>query len=312
MPTITLPAFAKINRDLRIAGRDDEGYHLISTVFETLALHDTISFDAIDGPLRVTCSDPSLPTDDGNLVTRMVQAWCRRHRRGVTGGIHVHIEKRIPMQAGLGGGSADAAATLIALTMHAEGIAHPSDARDVLAPDDWAMAASLGADVAFFLVGGRALGTGRGEHLRPLDEAPMRPVVVAQPGFGVPTADAYRWFADASGLGRGQRLRRSGAVADAGATGCTNDLQAAVAARFPAIGRLVIALRACGARQAAMTGSGSAVFGVFDRARDAERALDAVAAQGARTWLTTTLTRAACWDRADGIAPGASSADCGY
>ena len=158
----------------------------------------------------MTCSDPALPTDDGNLVTRMVRAWCRHHRAGVTDGIDVHIEKRIPMQAGLGGGSADAvAATLVALTMHAGRLVHACDARDALLVADRAMAASLGADVAFFLVGGRALGTGRGEQLRSLDEAPLRPVVVAQPGFGVPTAEAYRWFAEAAGLRPGQLWRRS-------------------------------------------------------------------------------------------------------
>ena len=307
MPIVTLPAFAKINRDLRIVGRDDEGYHVISTVFETLALHDTISLDAVDGPLRVTCSDPTLPTDDGNLVTRMVRAWCRRHRAGVTDGIHVDIEKRIPMQAGLGGGSADAAATLVALTMHARRLVHASEARDALSAADRAMAASLGADVAFFLVGGRALGTGRGEQVRPLDEAPMRPVVVAQPGFGVPTAEAYRWFAEAAGLRPGQSWRRSDDPGRPGVVGCTNDLQAGVAARFPAIGRLVAALRGSGARQAAMTGSGSAVFGVFESDRAAARAVAAVAALGARTWLTTTLPRAACWHPAEHMTPGVIS-----
>jgi 4-diphosphocytidyl-2-C-methyl-D-erythritol kinase len=292
---IRLPAFAKINRDLRIVGRDAEGYHLISTVFETVALHDTISLDVVEGPLRVTCSDPSLPTDGRNLVTRMVHAWCGQHRDGVTDGFHVHVEKRIPMQAGLGGGSADAAATLIALTMQAKGFAHPGDARAALSDGDRRLAASLGADVAFFLVGGRALGTGRGEVLRPLDEVAAKPVVLAKPDFGVPTADAYRWFADSTGLLPGQTLRRCDGRGRPGAVECTNDLEAVVAARFPAIGQFVAALYRCGARQAAMTGSGSVVYGVFDGDQGAACGEDVLRALGARVWRTTTLPRADCW-----------------
>ena len=300
MPGITLAAFAKINRDLRIVGRDDAGYHLISTLFETLALHDTIALDTIAGPLRVTCSDPSLPTDERNLVTRAVHAWCGHHRSGATDGLHVHIEKRIPMQAGLGGGSADAAATLVALTMLGSELAYPAAARDALSAADRAIAAGLGADVAFFLVGGRAMGTGRGEVLQPFADGPTHPVVVVQPGFGVSTADAYRWFDEAHGLGPGQPWRRAGQATGGRVVACANDLQEAVAGRFPVIRHLVGVLNGCGARQAAMTGSGSAVFGVFDDEGGAAEAADAVAALGVRTWLTTTLSRAACWHRDGG------------
>ena len=292
---LTLPAFAKINRDLRILGRDSEGYHRLSTVFETLALHDTITLEASDGPLQVTCSDATLPTDDRNLVTRAVRRWWAAHRGGEAQGVHVHVEKRIPMQAGLGGGSSDAAATLVALTMLDRGLARAADACAAMTPADRALAAGLGADVAFFLVGGRALGTGRGEQLRPLADEPPRPVVLAQPGFGVATADAYRWFAEAAGLRPGEALHRWAETGRPGVVACTNDLEAEVAARYPEIGALVRFLTRCGARQAAMTGSGSVVFGVFDDAPGARRAAAALRGSGAATWETSTWPRAACW-----------------
>jgi len=314
--TVSLPAYAKINRDLRILGRDAEGYHLIASVFESIALHDTVSVSEGDGPLTVTCSDPSLPTDDRNLVTRAARAWCVVHRGGVTAGLRIHVDKRIPMQAGLGGGSADAATTLLALTMVDRGLSEVALVPDVLTDADRQLAARLGADVAFFLVGGRALATGRGERLRPLEEAPPSALVLARPGFGVSTVEAYGWFDALAGLAPGQALRRDGRVAAArpadGGTasapvasgwlclpppsrGCANELEAPVAARHREIAHLAAAFRRCGARQAAMTGSGSVVFGVFDHPGDAQVGASTASALGAEVWLTATLSRRQYW-----------------
>lgn len=314
--TVSLPAYAKINRDLRILGRDAEGYHLIASVFESIALHDTVSVAESGGPLTVTCSDPTLPTDDRNLVTRAARAWCALHRGGVTDGLRIHVDKRIPMQAGLGGGSADAAATLLALTMIECRLAEVAAAPAALTDADRQVAARLGADVAFFLVGGRALATGRGERLRPLDDTPSAAVVLARPGFGVSTVEAYGWFDAQADLAPGQMLGRDGRAVGAPddaaspavgrrpavptclpppSRGCANELEPPVAARHPAIGHLAAALRRCGARQAAMTGSGSVVFGVFDRPGEAAAGASATTALGAAVWQTATLPRRLYW-----------------
>ena len=156
------------------------------------------------------------------------------------------------------------------------------------------LAARLGADVPFFLAGGTALGVGRGDDISPLAEPPTTAVVVAQPPFGVSTPDAYRWF-DSDGPPR-RRPTRGAAVLESWPTWAArlcNDLEAPVVRRHPAIGRLVRALTALGADHAAMTGSGSAVFGLFLDPAAAVRAQAALAGRGVAALHTTTHSRVA-------------------
>jgi 4-diphosphocytidyl-2-C-methyl-D-erythritol kinase len=270
---ITARAFAKINLDLRILGVQADGYHELRTTFQSLALHDVLAFAPARGPLDVETDDPACP-QHGNIVERAASAlWRAAGRRGSPAGLRVRIEKRIPIAAGLGGGSADAAAALRAITRLWRIRLTSKELQTI--------AASLGADVPFFLEGGTVRGRGRGDMLSPLADRPRRWVVVATPPFGVPTADAYRWFDQHvdNGSLRGSPHRRM------------NDLQAPVIARHPEIGALVDQLKRARASLAAMSGSGSAVFGLFARRQDAEAAADALVGGGRRVILTRTVSR---------------------
>ncbi|MGE0361339.1 MAG: 4-(cytidine 5'-diphospho)-2-C-methyl-D-erythritol kinase [Vicinamibacterales bacterium] len=284
---LTIHAHAKINLDLRILGLLPDGYHEVRTVLQSLRLHDTLTFVPARGPFVISCDDAAIPTDAANLIWRAADllAGIAAPRRRVAG-VRVELVKRIPAQAGLGGGSADAAATLLALT-------RVWDLRLTLT-DLATVAARLGADVPFFLAGGTALGAGRGDDVSPLVEPPATSVVVVVPPFGVSTPAAYRWF-DLDGPPRrpGRRGRVPPASWPAWAADLRNDLEAAVVRRHPAIGRLVRLLRTLGADHAAMSGSGSAVFGLFSDAETAAAAHAALERRAVKAWLTATLPRAA-------------------
>jgi 4-diphosphocytidyl-2-C-methyl-D-erythritol kinase len=277
-------AFAKINRSLEILGVRSDGFHELRTVFQSIALHDTLTFRADRGPFRLTCDAPDCPTDGSNLIWCAAEhVWKAAGRRGRPRDLSIHLAKRIPMQAGLGGGSSDGAAALRALGRLWR--VDPDRIR--------AIASSLGADVPYFFEGGTVLGLERGDLLFPLVDAPRAWVVLAVPPFGVSTKEAFGWF-DAPGARRrqpsGRRSPKGFALQE---RRMTNDLQAVVAKRHPEIGRLVRALERAGAAQAAMTGAGSGVFGLFSNRAAAERAVPLVSRRG-RTLITRTVDRAAC------------------
>ena len=290
-------AFAKINRSLRVLGTRADGFHELRTIFQSIALHDTLTIRSIPGPFRLTCNDPACPVDETNLVARAAaRMWTAAGRRGAMRGVAIDLRKRIPMQAGLGGGSSDAAAALRALANRWR----VGDASIRTA------AAALGADVPYFLEGGSVLGLERGDLLFPLLDPPPAWVVIVLPDFGVSTKEAFGWFDGdgARGLQPGvsargreravpavaRRLqpsaRRSLARQDTG-----NDLEVPVIARHPEIGRIISALRRAGASQAAMSGTGSAVFGLFSSRPSAAAAAKQLASRSRRTLVTKTLNR---------------------
>jgi 4-diphosphocytidyl-2-C-methyl-D-erythritol kinase len=274
-----VPAFAKINLSLRVLGTWPDGYHQLRTVFQSIALHDTVTIRASRGALVLTCDDPACPAGDENLVWRAAAAvWKAAGRPGAPRGVSIHIEKRIPMQAGLGGGSSDAAAAIRVL----------GGWWGLDRPRRRAIAMALGADVPYFLEGGTALGLDRGDLLFSLPDAAAAWVVVAIPPFGVSTRDAFGWF-DRSRAGR---VRRTAAGADD--LDWRNDLEAVVAARHPEVARLVRALERAGAVHALMSGSGSAVFGLFVHRSAAIAGVGAAGRlAGTRVVLTRTLKRSA-------------------
>ena len=193
-------AFAKINLSLRVVGRRPDGYHELRTVFQSIALHDELTVRRTNGRFELTCDDVASPSGRANLVWRAAEAvWKAAGRSGAPRGVALHLVKRIPMQAGLGGGSSDAAAAVRALGR----LWGVSRARQRL------IAIALGADVPFFLEGGTALGVDRGDLLFPLPDLPRSWVVVALPPFGVRTKDAFGWF-DASAMDRRRRGVASG------------------------------------------------------------------------------------------------------
>ncbi|MDR1989971.1 MAG: 4-(cytidine 5'-diphospho)-2-C-methyl-D-erythritol kinase [Acidobacteriaceae bacterium] len=285
MKTLTVRAFAKINLTLRLLGIRADGFHELRTTFQSLALHDTLEFAVTSGPFAIECDDPSMPRDRTNLIWKAAALVGRTmSTRRALPPVVVRVTKRIPSQAGLGGGSSDAAATLGALARLYR-LSIPEAALTE-------MARSLGADVPYFLHGGTALGIERGDVLFPLADLPPVWVVIVQPPFGVSTADAYRWWDEAANAAAvGRRSSRRTADLDAfllPSSELRNDLEPPVAARHPEIAALVRRLYRDGARYAAMSGSGSAVFGLFaaeSAAREVARAF------GGRAVVTKTLSR---------------------
>ena len=278
-------AHAKVNLDLRVLGTRADGYHELRTVFQTVELHDTIAAAGKPGPFSLRCKTPGVPLDKSNLVWKAAAAlWKALGRPGEPRDTVVSIEKSIPLEAGLGGGSTDAAAALNVLG-RLWGGAPLSLLRDV--------AAGLGADVPFFLSGGTALGLGRGEEIYPLVDLPVHWVVVVRPPYGVSTAEAYAWYDEdrAAGIREPRELQILPVPWPTRAAQMINDLEPPVVRRHPEIAGLKTALRDAGAVAAAMSGSGSAVFGLFRGRAAAARAVRPLAKGGARAILTRTLTR---------------------
>jgi 4-diphosphocytidyl-2-C-methyl-D-erythritol kinase len=279
-------AHAKVNLDLRVLGTRPDGYHELRTVFQTIELHDTLICASRPGPFAVACETPGVPLDDSNLVWKAaVGLWAALGRPGDPIDTVVTIEKAIPVQAGLGGGSADAAAALQGLG-RLWGGAPIGLLREV--------ASSLGSDVSFFLSGGTALGLGRGEEIYPLVDLPAHAVVIVRPPFGVSTAEAYAWYDEdrMAGLEEPRELQTLPVPWPTRAAQIFNDLEPPVVRRHPEIGSLRTLLREAGAVAAAMSGSGSAVFGLFKSRAVALEALKPASRGGAQALVTRTLGRA--------------------
>jgi len=284
---IAARAHAKVNLDLRVLGTRPDGYHELRTVFQSIELHDTVTAQQKAGPLLLKCRTPGVPLDDRNLVWRAAAAlWKALGRAGDPSDTVVTIEKAIPMQAGLGGGSADAAAALQVLG-RLWGGAPLSLLREV--------AAGVGSDAPFFLSGGTALGLGRGEEVYPLVDLPRHWIVLVRPPFGVSTVEAYSWYDEDRAAGvREPRIdvQILPVPWPSRAAQMINDLEAPVIRRHPEIGTIKAALREAGASAAAMSGSGSVVFGLFRTRPAAARALRPLAKLGESVVLSHTLSRA--------------------
>ena len=256
---------AKINLTLRVGAVRPDAFHDVRTLLQSIALADRLTFTERKGPFTLVALSPGAPADRSNLVYQAAaRLWAAIGRSGEPRDVHVRLVKEIPVAAGLGGGSADAAAAFVGLNKLWNGRLGRADLAR--------LAAGLGSDVPFFLQGGTALALGRGDELYPVDDLPKLFLVVIKPSFGVRTADAYRWLDEdraEAGPGDGDP-RRGPAVLDVGwATGpvtLANDLELPVSRRHPMIEEMIAALMRAGARAAAMTGSGSAVYGLFPSA----------------------------------------------
>ncbi len=287
MRSVTIRAFAKINLSLRVGDVRADGYHPVQTLLQGIDLFDTVRIVRRPGPFEIRCDTKGVPLDRTNLVWKAADLlWQTTGRAGEPRDVLVTLRKGIPMQAGLGGGSSDAAAALRGLGRIWQ--------RPV--PDGalHAMAAQLGSDVPYFLIGGTSLGLGRGEEVYPLEDLPRLWVVLALPPFGVSTQDAYAW------LDESRKRRREGFSENHVENPSrplfphielVNDLEAPVVARHPVIGSLKERLVKSGALMAAMSGSGSAVFGVFRSAAGAGKGARALRSTGARVLTTRFLPR---------------------
>jgi len=273
----------KINLYLRVVRRRDDGYHELETVFQSVGGGDLLQ-GAPAPDFALQCSDPELPTDSRNLVVKAAEVLRARYP-GCAGGAALRLEKRTPMGAGMGGGSVDGAAALVLLS-ELWGLS-PS-------PTEMAqMAAELGSDVPFFLVGGTALGRGRGEQLEPLATPPLW-LVLLKPPVSVSTPWAYRQWRPESCGGPDlaefvQALETGDARHVAGLL--RNDLEPGVAAGTPEIAAAQAWMEAQDLLGVRMTGSGSVVFGV---ARDEGQAREVVERAGAPgfLWAAPCLTAA--------------------
>jgi len=263
--SVRLPAFAKINLCLHVIGRRPDGYHELRTIFQAIGLHDTLELRRTkSSQITLEIEGAELSAGPDNLVYRAIEAiGCKI---GYRGGVHTRLEKRIPVARGLGGGSSDAAAALI-------GMLRLTGARLPLAAL-MEIASSLGADVPFFLFGGRALAVNRGDEIYPLSDAPKQTILVVSPkDVGVSTKEAYQWVSEE--LTKRQEppkiwgfcalcWSRQGA-------GVSNDFEGPVFRRHPRLGEIRAGLLQGGAADAALAGSGSAVFGVFRNPARARR-----------------------------------------
>ena len=285
--TLTVRAHAKVNLDLRVLGVRADGYHELRTVFQGIELHDTLVCAEMPGPFTLKCRTPGVPLDQTNLIWRAAAAlWTALGRAGGVRDAVIRIDKQIPLEAGLGGGSSDAAAALVALG-RLWGGAPITLLREV--------GATIGADVPFFLSGGTALGLGRGEEIYPLVDLPPHFVVIVRPPFGVSTAEAYGWYDEDRASGQRDENREFQQLPvpwPSRAAQMVNDLEPPVIRRHQEIAGLKAQLRELGATAAAMSGSGSAVFGLFRSRSAAQKAVRPLSKNGSRALVTRTLSRA--------------------
>lgn len=261
----------KVNLLLNILRRRTDGFHELETVMQPVNLFDRLQFTRGGSGVQLTCSEPNLPTDSGNLVHRAATAFLQQ--AGIADSLSIHLEKKIPMAAGLGGGSGNAATTLLALN---ELFGHPL----ALTQLDQ-IAASLGSDIPFFLQDKPALAVGRGEKVSSLE--PFRALqgaafLLIHPGFGIATAWAYKELARFPAALNGQpgraqqliELLNTTGLAHAGAA-FYNSLEAPALEKFPLLALYQEFLRAQGAAATLMSGSGSTTFAIARNEADARR-----------------------------------------
>jgi len=333
---VTLRSFAKINLGLAIGSSRPDGYHALATVYQTVALHDLLTVVAKRAAatrIALTSNDERVPTDARNTAWKMVERALAV--LGVTAEVEIHIEKRLPVQGGLGAGSANAAAALLGLEREL-GVALSAD-------DRLRVAAEVGSDVPLFLMGGAVLGLGRGEEVSPLADIPAIPCVVAVPEIGVSTPAAFReWDARHSALtpeasadrlkglsrsvsaawgqphssgvswsmpsglvGPKEHASAKGDLAETPLlalvrTGIANDFEEVVFAQYPSLADIVRVLAASdqtgdAALYAALSGSGSALFGLYASEEAADRAAKRLRDRGIVALRTETLPREQYW-----------------
>ena len=267
---LTLPAFAKINLSLELVCPRPDGYWEIRTVYQTVALHDRLRMRlSRSRGVEVRVPGGGAPAGRSNLVHRILSR--ARSRLGLRHGVEVEIEKNIPAGRGLGGGSSDAAAALMGLLR--------LTGRRLSQAELFRLGAAVGSDVPFFFLGGRALGVGRGEEVYPLDDRPLGWCALLCPPSEVSTRAAYRWA-------RLTPRRRAAKILNSRPSGERlwggNDFEPVIFPRFPELARMKAALLAGGAQQAGLSGSGSTVYGWFDKR--------ATAAAAAARWASAAAS----------------------
>lgn len=269
---LTVICRAKVNLTLDVLDRRPDGFHNLESVMQSVDLADILHVERADSGIEVVVDIPGIPAGPGNTVHTACMLFIEA--TSVKSGVSVNIKKRVPSQAGLGGGSSDAAGALLALNFL---FGKPLSLSQLAE-----LAAQVGSDVPFFLLGGTAVVSGRGEHVEPIASAPKLDLVVVKPDVGVPTAWAYRRLADTPGRTSARATRGMVEAITAGSakeviSGLSNDFQKVVEDEFPQIAEAGSRLRELGALASLLCGSGAAVFGVFPGPDEARRACDRLA-----------------------------------
>ena len=282
--TIRVKSYAKINFALDVLFQREDGYHELRTIYQTISLHDHLTISETESAIEIVCKDAQVPCDETNLVYQA--AVKLRQAAGLTAGARIEIDKRIPVAAGMGGGSSNAAATLMGLEKLWRLTIDERERFDI--------AASLGSDVPLFLIGGTLLGVGRGEEVYPIEEAECTNLLLVNPGIAVSTAAAYaslrRLTREASPrkipftFFAAKGIRELPLVA-------RNDFEEVVLVTHPEIAAVKEKLHRFGAKLALMSGSGSTVFAVFDNLETSEQAQQEMRAFGYWAEQARTIDR---------------------
>ncbi len=284
-PLFQARSFAKINLVLSVLGRRTDGYHDIQTVFQSIDLCDELDFEP-SSQLELHCDSFADLRPEDNLVWKAASLLLSQlsEKRGVS----ITLRKRIPAGAGLGGGSSNAAVTLLALRRFWNVEMPDSDLASI--------AARLGSDVPFFLTGGMALGVGRGESIQPLPDIPSQHLVVIFPGVHISTAAAYRslnlGLTSSTEDHRIQRFRGQVESNTYSPTGIFNDFEVSILPAYPPVREAKSFLNARGALASMLSGSGSSVFGFFSNEESAFAAARGVEREAWRVFPAKTLSRA--------------------
>jgi 4-diphosphocytidyl-2-C-methyl-D-erythritol kinase len=352
---VTVRSFAKINLGLRIGALRADGFHELRTVYQTIALHDLIHVEVLRGSgIDIRCADPRVPADGSNTCYRIVER--AMAALGARGRVVISIEKRLPVQGGLGGASGNAVAALLGLERALR--------RELSSADKLRLGAEVGSDLPLFLIGGTVLGVGHGEEVFPLPDLPGRACVVATPEVGVSTPQAFADWDASSQVGHSPQRLKPGTLASASRsagssaapeiskltgsaasdrmiqlgrefavwlsgssqstskagkvlsgvpargrgraetllldlvrTGIENDFEQVVFPKYPELREVKSVLERAGAGYASLSGSGSAVYGLFGSRAAAEKAAARLGKSGIRAVVTSTLTRPQYWKR---------------
>ena len=355
---VRVRSFAKINLGLCIGPLRPDGFHELRTVYHTIALHDLLTIEVKRGSgIEIRCSNPAVPCDSTNTCYRMVEKALEVLK--IKARVAISIEKKLPVQGGLGGASGNAVAALIALERALR--------KRLPASERLRIAAEVGSDVPLFLIGGAVLGVGRGEEVYPLPEIPSVPCVIALPDISVSTPQAFRdwdrsvamratsasagqrpavtrteaiprpaatraewepkltgagasdritefsravsaWLAVpqhktgkvSSGVSAGRGGRAGNPLLDLVRTGIENDFEQVVFPKYPELREVKAVLAGSGAIYASLSGSGSAVYGLFAAREKAERAAERLRKQQVRAVVTTTSGRSQYWAKMPG------------
>ena len=265
-----LKAFAKINLTLRVFDQRPDGFHNLESLMQSVSLCDYVTIEPAESGITVTCDDPSVPTGPKNIAYKAAQLFVQGSR--VKGqGLKIHIEKNIPMAAGLAGGSADAAAVLFGLNQL---FAFPLSDINLLQ-----LASTIGSDVPFCLTGGTCLVEGRGEKVTKQAPLPKTYFILVKPDFEVSTKWAYEEFDRMSNV----ECRMPNE--------CKNYLERAVIEKYPEIAKIKEKLLALGCSEAQMSGSGPTVFGVVRHQQEGEVILRKIKKEYTKSYLVETIDK---------------------